>query len=106
MNEIERAEQWLRRQTPNKGFETPLTNVIISDLLEYIKRLGEPETLTLDGLIGLEGKPVWWTSGDPPYKNGCGWVIVDLNNLPGKWYDYGKTWLAYDREPSETRDEH
>ena len=66
--------------------------------------LKEPEPLTLDELKARDRRPVWISDGEF-----CGWTICkadsakqvyfdDMLNLAVYLKDYGKTWLAFDRE--------
>lgn len=74
--------------------------------------LTEPKPLTLDELKQREGKPVWVKRINEECDIcGDGWCVIDFwSGCVNVWWfgsevedtpnesDYGKTWLAYDRE--------
>lgn len=67
--------------------------------------LKEPEPLTLDELKARDRRPIWISGSEF-----CGWAIFKFNeqkqvahcndnlNISHYMQDYGKTWLAFDRE--------
>lgn len=68
-----------------------------SALANYIRRT-EPENkaLTLEQLKRMGGEPVWIENLKNPQTSHW-WVVEELCH--GTWDNYGKTWIAYARQP-------
>ena len=103
--------------------ECPYSNCLIdcqdrlmkeaADALEKLNCAApENKPLTLEQLREMDGEPVWVKEID---GTGCGeWTIIDIGaqtemlkalspDTGYKEYNYGKTWLAYAREPEGSK---
>jgi len=102
---VEGGKRWLHCYTINGGTRKERTECYEIKYCPYCgELLTEPEPLTAEELRERDRRPIWISDG-----SFCGWTIYkaydakqvffdDELNLSVYLKDYGKTWLAFDRE--------
>jgi hypothetical protein len=110
----------LLRKLGYAGSELPSHDVLLKaeNALRTQQERENPQPLTLEQLRERVGKPVWIDiigymgnmTSEWGLVNGC-MKSIETSSGYALYYDdddgddYGKTWLAYDHEPKEARDE-
>lgn len=113
---LEQAAAWFAdraKNTPMPGARA-MFEIAAAALREKAER-DDPQPLTLEELLQMEGEPVWLNRFDPSFT---GWAEVNISiSKENIWFwrfgneaailtklsDYGKTWLAYRHKPKEVQ---